>query len=157
MVYIPNLERNEIMTQRYFLSSKYPLPTGTFGRKEKQVTKNINFSRSELDFTAIIVKKIKKAEIPVHLKNPYCVTITPEGGQFKNGSDTDIKCLKLLFDYITEANKHSFSIELYSAWYGEENDPVLKYTELKFKDLISPLQLNIEDREYLIITKKDWN
>lgn len=39
----------------------------------------------------------------------------------------------------------------------EENDPVLKYTELKLKDLISPLQLNIEDREYLIITKKDWN
>ncbi len=103
------------------------------------------------------MNKIKKTEIPIHLKNPYCVTITPEGGQFKDDSDADKKCLVLLFKYINQVKKHSFNIEFYTAWYGEENDPLLKCTELKFKDLISPLQLIIEDREYFILTKKDWD
>ncbi|EEM98100.1 hypothetical protein P4388_00170 [Bacillus thuringiensis] len=145
------------MTQRYFLAAKKRLPIGIFGRKEtKRVERDKAFLGSELDFAAIVVREIKKTEIPSHLRNPFCVSITPEGGQFKNGCETNLKCLQLLFNYIQDMKDELFTLEFYTAWYGEENNPVSNYSELNFKDLVSPLQLILADREYVLLTKKDW-
>lgn len=86
------------MTQRYFLAAKKRLPIGIFGRKEtKRVERDKAFLGSELDFAAIVVREIKKTEIPSHLRNPFCVSITPEGGQFKKWLRNEFEMFTVTF------------------------------------------------------------
>jgi hypothetical protein len=149
------------MTQRFFLSSKSPLPTGEFGRKGEIDHKNRLVFHTDLDFAGLWIVKVKRTDIPIHLNQPYVVEIMAEGGHFGPGADnqlreTDIKCLTILLDYIKQQSPHTFLMEFYSAWYGEENRNPAKRSAVSFKDLTEPVQLVIEDREYLEISHRAW-
>ncbi|OMI00413.1 hypothetical protein BTA30_14950 [Bacillus swezeyi] len=65
-------------------------------------------------------------------------------------------CLKILFSYIKDVMKNSFSIEWYTAWAGEEDMEISKKRELVLSEFTSPSQLILEDREYLRIVQKKW-
>lgn len=141
------------LTQRFFLSSTKSLPTGDFGRKGKTLSNGDMQFDSELDFAGLFIEKMKKTEIPTHIKQPFVVSVSPEGGSLAEDElqDVDLKCLQTLFDYIQNEAKKALTMEFYSAWYGEENLPVTKKRIISLSELKSPLQLILEDREYLKI------
>ncbi|MGG0176398.1 hypothetical protein [Gottfriedia acidiceleris] len=69
--------------------------------------------------------------------------ITPEGE----------KCLKILYEYIKVAVNESSVIEFYASCNSEEDYPINLKRQIALKDLKSPRDLIIAEREFVTIYK----
>lgn len=149
------------MTQHYFLAAKTPLKFGSFGSKPEKISNGRIYYDSEVDASGIYVEKLADKYAPKHLKLPYKALVSVDFfGSFDytdNPKPTDIKCLTVLYEYIQDILMHSFSLEWYSAWDGEENWDISNRRDLILKELTSPLQLMLHDREYVkVLRHNNW-
>ncbi len=149
------------MTQFYYLSSKCPLDTGTFGEKRVLSKKGNYIFETSLDEASITIKKIENAMI-TNLSYPYQYEVTTHLGDFGVNktklNEMDRKCLHTLLDYLKESIHKSFVIEFYTAWAEEERLELKNRKEIVIDELNDPEQLKINNLEKVILycQKKLW-
>ena len=147
------------MTQFYYLSSKSPLETGTFGEKKTRSRKGNNVFETAADEASITVRKMSAAIR--NLSYPHQYEITSHLGDFGVNKETlnelDQKCLQTLMGYLTASIEKSFRLEFFTAWAGEEDLPAKKETKLALEELLDPKQLVLQNREKLILYRHTYS
>ncbi len=150
------------MTQYFYLGAKSLLPEGTFGEKIARVKNNVMYYDTELDAVSMYIEHLDDHYAPKPLRLPYkAIVYANIAGSFEfteNAREADLKLVRLLYTYIQDRLKDSFSIEWYSALSveGEDNDGIFHKRHL-YNDELTPQSLFIRDQEYVkILRSRAW-
>lgn len=68
------------------------------------------------------------------------------------GTAEEEKCLKILYSYLEEALKSSGIVEYFTSLSGKEDLDISKRRNIRWKEVKTPYDLVLEDREFWEIT-----
>lgn len=153
-------ELKTVMTQYIYIASPMKLPRGSFGSNLVS-SEQPNIFKSELDFAHLYFEnnydgKLKrKASYSPHFSFIYQVAAYSSHIPLKfelKGTVEEEKCLKILYFYLEEALKSTGIVEYFTSLSGKEDLDISKRRNIRWKEVKTPYDLVLEDREFWEIT-----
>ncbi len=148
------------MTQYIYIASPVRLPKGSFGLNPVS-PQNPNVFKTELDATGLYFennydnKSKRKFSYSPHFSLEYQVAAYSNAIPLKYrlaGNAIEEKCLNILYSYLKEALQASGVIEYFTSWSGEERLAISKKQSVCWKNIKTPYDLVLDDREFWSIT-----
>ncbi len=147
------------MTQYWYIASPNKLPVGSYGLTPV-LPDRPNVFQNELDFTHLYFENniedtsIERISFSSHFNFEYQVDTSHNFMPLK-GSETghphEEKCLQILYRYLEEALHDSGILEIFTSISGEEHRAIRSMKQVKWKDIQSPYDLVMDDREFWVI------
>ncbi|MGM7700608.1 hypothetical protein ACSVDE_02720 [Pseudalkalibacillus sp. Hm43] len=147
------------MTQYWYIASPIKLPVGSYGLTPVSLERP-NVFRNELDFTHLYFednienRSKKRISFSPHFSFEYQVDTSHNFMPLK-GSETghpnEEKCLHILYCYLDEALHDSGIVEIFTCVSGDEHRAINSKKQVKWKDIQSPYDLVMMDREFWVI------
>jgi hypothetical protein len=148
------------MTQYIYLASPMRLPKGSFGSKPVS-PKKPNVFKNELDFTHLYFennydsKLNRRFSYSPHFSFNHQVAASSNHIPLKyeiKGTAEEEKCLTILYSYLEEAIQASGVVEYFTCLSSKEELEISKKRNIRWKDIKTPYDLVLEDREFCEIT-----
>ncbi|TXL57803.1 hypothetical protein FHP05_14875 [Cerasibacillus terrae] len=147
------------MTQYLYIASPRKLPQGSFGLNPVS-SKQPHIFASELDFVHLYFEnnydeKLKrKFSYSPHFSFAYQVATYSNHIPFKFEliETKEEKCLNILYSYLENAIQSSGMIEYFTSLSGKEDQDIFKKRKVRWKEIKTPYDLVLEDREFWVIT-----
>ena len=148
------------MTQYIYIASPMRLPQGSFGSNPVSSKKN-NVFKNSLDFTHLYFENNYDSELKQKISfSPYFsfshqVAVYVNYIPFKyhlKGTAEEEKCLKILYSYLEKALQTSGVIEYFTSLSGKEDLTISQRRNIRWKEVKTPYDLVLEDREFWEIT-----
>lgn len=149
------------MTQYVYIASPNRLPQCSLGLNPKS-SKQYNIFDSELDFAHLYFEnnydeKLKrKFSYSPHFTFNYQVATYSNHMPLKlelKGTAEEEKVLDILYSYLEKAVQSSGIVEYFTSLNGKEDLDVSLQREVRWKEIKTPYDLVLKDREFLIITQ----
>ncbi len=148
------------MTQYIYLASPNKLSQGSFGLNPIS-SKHPNIFERELDFVHLYFENNYDEEIKKrfsysrHFSFNYQVTTYSNHIPLKNeleGNSTEEKVLDILYSYLEKAVQSSGVVDYFTSLNGEEDLNISQRSKVRWKEIKTPYDLVLGDREFLVIT-----
>ena len=136
------------------------LTQGSFGSNPVS-SEQPNVFKSELDFTHLYFEnnydssQKRKFSYSPHFSFVHQVAVYSNHIPFKyelKATAEEEKCLKILYAYLEEALQNGGILEYFTALSGKEDLKILKRRNVRWKEIKTPYDLVLEDREFWEIT-----
>ncbi|MFJ5760835.1 hypothetical protein ACIQAA_17360 [Neobacillus sp. NPDC093182] len=148
------------MTQYIYIASPRRLSKGSFGLNPVSPGQP-NVFKTELDATHLYFennydsKSKRRFSYSPHFSLNHQVAAYSNSIPLKHevkGNAIENKCLALLYSYLEEALQTGGVVEYFTSWNGEEELPITKKRSIRWKDIKTPYDLVLDDREFWEIT-----
>lgn len=145
------------MTQYIYIASPMRLPKGSFGSNRLFTPEHPNVFKNELEFTHLYFENNydsetkKRFSYSPHFSFKHQVAVTHNFIPLKyelKGIAIEEKCLSILYSYLEEALQAAGVVEYFTSLNGKEEFPISNNKIICWKDLKTPYDIVLEDREF---------